>query len=66
MTLMGKATEKGLEEVARAVLAPHFHREGNVSYKVCEFSIAGSSTWWVSNYKDIAAIKVHETSSSQV
>ncbi len=26
MTLMGKATEKGLEGVARTVLAPHFHR----------------------------------------
>jgi hypothetical protein len=27
MTLMGKATEKGLEDVARAVLAPHFHAQ---------------------------------------
>ncbi|KAI9834214.1 MAG: hypothetical protein M1819_003052 [Sarea resinae] len=26
MTLMGRATEKGLEEVAEAVLAPHFHQ----------------------------------------
>ncbi|MCJ1411685.1 hypothetical protein MMC19_005777 [Ptychographa xylographoides] len=28
MTLMGKATEKGLEEVSKAVLAPHFHAVG--------------------------------------
>ncbi|KAL8766685.1 MAG: hypothetical protein Q9209_006615 [Squamulea sp. 1 TL-2023] len=28
MSRMGKATEKGLEEVAKAVLAPVFHREG--------------------------------------
>ena len=28
MTLMGKATEKGLDEVARVVLGPHFHAQG--------------------------------------
>ncbi|MCJ1432565.1 hypothetical protein MMC27_001922 [Xylographa pallens] len=28
MTLMGKATEKSVEEVSRAVLAPHFHADG--------------------------------------
>ncbi|MCJ1398675.1 hypothetical protein MMC11_001876 [Xylographa trunciseda] len=28
MTLMGKATEKSLEEVSRVVLGPHFHAEG--------------------------------------
>lgn len=26
MTLMGKATMEGLEEVAKKVLAPHFHQ----------------------------------------
>ena len=35
MTLMGKATEKSLEEVSRAVLAPHFHVEGMPPKKVC-------------------------------
>lgn len=34
MTLMGKATEKGLEEVAQKVLAPHFHGESNSGKKV--------------------------------
>ena len=34
MTLMGKATEKGLEEVTKRVLAPHFHQEGNPARKV--------------------------------
>lgn len=33
---MGKATEKGLEEVSRAVLAPSFHQEGVASKKVCD------------------------------
>ncbi|MCJ1256746.1 hypothetical protein MMC24_004570 [Lignoscripta atroalba] len=33
MTLMGKATEKGLEEVTKRVLAPHFHQEGNPARK---------------------------------
>lgn len=33
MTLMGKATEKGLEEVSAKVLAPHFHAEGSVGKK---------------------------------
>jgi len=33
MTLMGKATEKSLEEVSRAVLAPHFHVEGMTPQK---------------------------------
>jgi tRNA acetyltransferase TAN1 len=28
MTTIGKATEKGLEEVAQQVLAPHFHQDG--------------------------------------
>jgi len=34
MSLMGKATEKGLEEVARAVLAPIFHAHGVSAKKV--------------------------------
>lgn len=33
MTLMGKATEKGLEEVSAKVLAPHFHTEGSAGKK---------------------------------
>jgi len=34
MTMMGKANESGLEAIAKAVLAPHFHGEGVVSKKV--------------------------------
>lgn len=34
MTLMGKATENGLEEVAKQVLAPHFHGPENAGKKV--------------------------------
>lgn len=34
MTLMGKATAKGLEEVAKAVLAPHFHQDSSAIRKV--------------------------------
>lgn len=37
MTRMGKANEKGLEEVARAVLKPVFYETG-VSWKVCVVS----------------------------
>lgn len=39
MTLMGKATETGLDEVARQVLAPHFHDpvNPNTSKKVLSF-----------------------------
>ena len=37
MTMMGKATEKGLEEVSAVVLAPHFHLEGGEAKKVGEF-----------------------------
>ncbi|KAF2085331.1 hypothetical protein K490DRAFT_75190 [Saccharata proteae CBS 121410] len=33
MTLMGKATESGLEEVARQVLGPHFHEKDGTSKK---------------------------------
>ncbi len=35
MTRMGKANEKGLEEVSKAVLEPHFHAEGVTAKKVC-------------------------------
>jgi hypothetical protein len=34
ITLVGKATEKGIEEVAKQVLAPHFHAEGVTEKKV--------------------------------
>lgn len=34
MTMMGKATTKGLDEVSQAVLAPVFHGEGGLSKKV--------------------------------
>lgn len=33
MTLMGKASQNGLEEVAAKVLAPHFHAEGSAGKK---------------------------------
>lgn len=35
MTMMGKATEKGLQEVCVKVLPPSFHIEGAPSRKVC-------------------------------
>ncbi|KAL8689634.1 MAG: hypothetical protein Q9218_004735 [Villophora microphyllina] len=44
MARMGKATEKNLEDVAKAVLAPVFHAEGTVAQKV------GSSTKLISGY----------------
>lgn len=34
MTLMGRASEEGLEKVAREVLSPYFHREPFRRYKV--------------------------------
>ena len=34
VTMMDKATEKGLDRVAKAVLAPHFHLENNPARKV--------------------------------
>lgn len=36
MTLMGKATEKGLEEVAKTVLGEYFELAGNESGKEVE------------------------------
>ncbi len=35
MSQMGKATEKGLDAVAKAVLGPAFHQEGIAPQKVC-------------------------------
>jgi tRNA acetyltransferase TAN1 len=35
MTLMGKATESGIDDLAKTVLAPHFHNEGVERQKVC-------------------------------
>lgn len=40
MTRMGKATEKSLEEVAKAVLAPVFHRDGVSAQKVRSSEVA--------------------------
>lgn len=40
MTRMGKATDKSLEEVAKAVLAPVFHRDGVPAQKVRTSEIA--------------------------
>jgi hypothetical protein len=34
MTLIGKATANGIDEVAAHVLAPHFHSEGVPQRKV--------------------------------
>jgi len=36
MTRMGKATEKGLEEVSKVVLGPSFHQEGITPKKVLD------------------------------
>ena len=35
MARMGKANEKGLEEVSKIVLAPAFHSDGVTAKKVC-------------------------------
>ena len=35
MSRMGKATEKGLEEVSKIVLEPAFHSEDATALKVC-------------------------------
>jgi hypothetical protein len=35
MSQMGKATEKGLDAVSKAVLGPAFHQEGIAPKKVC-------------------------------
>jgi len=34
MTLMGRATEPGLQVIAQKVLAPHFHQGGSSEKKV--------------------------------
>lgn len=41
MTMMGKATEKGLQEVCVTVLQPSFHIEGTPSRKVCALPLPG-------------------------
>jgi len=38
ISFTGKATERGLEEVAQQVLAPHFHQAGSGSKKVCTWT----------------------------
>jgi len=38
MTLIGKATENGLLDIARRVLAPHFHQGGSSEKKVRKLS----------------------------
>jgi tRNA acetyltransferase TAN1 len=43
MTLMGKATEEGLEKTAKEVLASHFHPEPRVPTKVRSF---GTVCYW--------------------
>ena len=44
VTLMGRASEEGLEAVAKEVLAPHFHGEGSASKKVSFFVFLFSSS----------------------
>ncbi|KAI9822428.1 MAG: hypothetical protein M1827_000147 [Pycnora praestabilis] len=46
MTLMGKATEKGLEEVAMKVLAPHFRSEDKIPKKASYLFSAFLSHPW--------------------
>ena len=41
MTKMGKANQKGLEEVSKIVLAPAFHSDGVTAKKVCIHPSAG-------------------------
>lgn len=43
MTMMGKATEKGLQEVCVTVLQPFFHMEGTPSRKVGALPLLGSN-----------------------
>lgn len=38
MTLMDRASVEGLDKVAKAVLAPHFHQEPFQVRKVCRFN----------------------------
>ena len=35
MTMMGKASENGLDGVIKAVLAPHFYQKNSPALKVC-------------------------------
>lgn len=57
MTRLGKATEKGLEEVSKAVLGPEFHQEGGPSKKgsVCFLFVDNATqymqyTIWIVTY----------------
>lgn len=43
MAMMGKATEKGLEEVAEAVLREHFHLAGSPGPNIHPFSVSNRS-----------------------
>ncbi|KAF9638276.1 putative thump domain-containing protein [Lasiodiplodia theobromae] len=59
MTLMGKAQQKGLEEVAAQVLAPHFHAEGSAGKK---FAIRPN----IRNNKDLTRDQVIKTVAAAV
>ncbi|OJD34647.1 thump domain-containing protein [Diplodia corticola] len=59
MTLMGKAHQNGLEEVAAQVLAPHFHAEGSAGKK---FAIRPN----IRNNKDVTRDQVIKTVASAV
>lgn len=56
MTRMGKASEKGLEDVAKAVLGPVFHGEQGRTWKVCLMIISGHDVKLHSN-KDMVAVR---------
>jgi tRNA acetyltransferase TAN1 len=43
MTVMGRATEKGLEEVGEAVLREHFHLAGGSEPNIQPFSVSNMS-----------------------
>ncbi|KAF4305439.1 putative thump domain-containing protein [Botryosphaeria dothidea] len=67
MTLMGKASQNGLEEVAAKVLAPHFHAEGSAGKKaststVVVFAIRPN----IRNNKDVTRDQVIKTVASAV
>ncbi|KAH7039061.1 hypothetical protein B0J12DRAFT_246049 [Macrophomina phaseolina] len=59
MTLMGKASQNGLEEVAAKVLAPHFHAEGSAGKK---FAIRPN----IRNNKDVTRDQVIKTVAAAV
>ena len=43
MAMMGKATEKGLEEVGEVVLREHFHLAGSSGPNIKPFSVSNMS-----------------------